>query len=135
MYAKKEVNPIAPSNNKRWTKNDDQILRQMVKEKATTAQVAIVLGRTKSSVWGRKSFLGLDGRLSSSKGKGVTAPTTLRTQTRSGSVAPVIKTKRGRKPSVTPVSAPTQATVQSLDFATLSRMAKASGAKIVITFE
>lgn len=133
MYAKKEVNPIAPSNNKRWTKNDDQILRQMVKEKATTAQVAIVLGRTKSSVWGRKSFLGLDGRLSSSKGKGVTAPTTLRTQTRSESVAPVIKTKRGRKPSVT--ATPTQATVQSLDFATLSRMAKASGAKIVITFE
>jgi hypothetical protein len=132
MYAKKEVNPIAPSNNKRWTKNDDQILRQMVREKATTAQVAIVLGRTKSSVWGRKSFLGLDGRLSSSKGKGITAPTTLRTQTRSEStVAPVIKAKKGRKPGSTVV----QTTVQSLDFTTLSKMAKESGAKIVITFE
>jgi hypothetical protein len=132
MYAKKEVNPIAPSNNKRWTKNDDQILRQMVREKATTAQVAIVLGRTKSSVWGRKSFLGLDGRLSSSKGKGITAPTTLRTQTRSEStVAPVIKAKERRKPASTVV----QTSVQSLDFTTLSRMAKESGAKIVITFE
>jgi hypothetical protein len=132
MYAKKEVNPIAPSNNKRWTKNDDQILRQMVKEKATTAQVAIVLGRTKSSVWGRKSFLGLDGRLSSSKGKGITAPTTLRTRTRSKStVAPVIKAKKRRKPGSTVV----QTSVQSLDFTTLSRMAKESGAKIVITFE
>lgn len=132
MYAKKEVNPIAPSNNKRWTKNYDQILRQMVREKATTAQVAIVLGRTKSSVWGRKSFLGLDGRLSSSKGKGITAPTTLRTQTRSEStVAPVIKAKKRRKPASTVV----QTSVQSLDFTTLSRMAKESGAKIVITFE
>jgi hypothetical protein len=107
----------------------------MVKEKATTAQVAIVLGRTKASVWGRKSMLGLDGRLSSSKGKGVSAPTTLRTQTRSEvpakPTAPVIKSKRGRKPGSTAV----QATVQTLDFATLSKLAKASGAKIVITFE
>ena len=132
MYVKKEVNPIAPSNNKRWTKSEDQILRQMVKEKATTAQVAIILGRTKASIWARKNSLGLDGRLSSSKGKGISAPTTLRTQDRSKSPAePVIKSKRGRKPGSTLV----KTTVKTLDFATLSSLAKASGARIVITFE
>ena len=73
-----KVNSVCPSNNKRWTAKDDQILRQMVKDKANTAQVAIVLGRTKASIWGRKSFLGLEERLSSSKGKSVSAPTTLR---------------------------------------------------------
>lgn len=139
-HLKKEVNPIAPSNNKRWTKKDDQILRQMVKEKATTSEVAIALGRTKSAIWGRKYELDVDGRLSSSKGKGIVAPTTIGTKNRLGSetkreikqeASPAIKAKRGRKPGSKSVKTSTQ----NLDFAQLSLLAKASGAKIVITFE
>lgn len=128
----KTENSVASSNNKRWTAKDDQILRQMVKEKATTAHVAIALGRTKASVWSRKSMLGLDGRLASSKGKDVSAPTTLRHHVRNAhrsETQPVQKTER-----VKPVKA-TNSDVINLDLKTISKLAKQSGAKIVITFE
>jgi hypothetical protein len=128
----KEVNPVAPSNNKRWSKNDDQILRQMVKEKATSSQVAIVLGRTKSSIWARKNFLGLDGRLSSSKGSIITAPTTLSTRIRSANSNDI---RPAKKPEKTKSVKVTNHIITNLDLETISRLAKRSGAKIVITFE
>jgi hypothetical protein len=129
-YTKKPVNPKAPSNNALWTKKDDAILKEMASNKSTTAQIAIALGRTKASVWGRKSILGIKGRLASSKGQSVFAPTTLGTKNRNTSATPVTKVvKTVREAKVV------EKTNISMDFATLSKLAKESGAKIVITFE
>jgi arginine decarboxylase-like protein len=127
---KKPVNPKAPSNNALWTKKDDAMLKEMASNKSTTAQIAIALGRTKASVWGRKSMLGIKARLSSSKGQNVFAPTTLSTKKRSASATPVTKVVK----TVREAKVVEQANI-SMDFATLSRLAKESGAKIVITFE
>jgi hypothetical protein len=129
-YTKNPVNPKAPSNNALWTKKDDAILEEMASNKSTTAQIAVSLGRTKSSVWCRKSTLGIKGRLSSSKGQNLFAPTTLGTKKRSSSEKPATKTpKNVREPKVV------EQTNISVDFATLSKLAKQTGAKIVITFE
>jgi hypothetical protein len=131
-YTKKPVNPKAPSNNALWTKKDDSLLKEMASNKSTTAQIAIALGRTKASVWGRKSMLGIKGRLASSKGQNVFAPTTLGTKNRKSTEAMVtVKTKT----KVSPEPRVVEQTNISMDFATLSRLAKESGAKIVITFE
>jgi hypothetical protein len=129
---KKPVNPKAPSNNSLWTKKDDALLKEMASNKSTTAQIAIALGRTKASVWGRKSMLGIKGRLASSKGQNVIAPTTLTSNVRRNTESMVTakaKTKVSAEPRVV------EKTNISMDFATLSRLAKESGAKIVITFE
>jgi hypothetical protein len=129
---KKPVNPKAPSNNSLWTKKDDALLKEMASNKSTTAQIAIALGRTKASVWGRKSMLGIKGRLASSKGQNVIAPTTLTSNVRRNTESMVtakVKTKVSAEPRVV------EKTNISMDFATLSRLAKESGAKIVITFE
>ena len=129
-YMKKPVNPKAPSNNALWTKKDDAMLKEMASNKSTTDQIAVALGRTKASVWGRKSILGIKGRLASSKGQSVFAPTTLGTKNRNTSATPVTKVvKTVREAKVV------EKTNISMDFATLSKLAKESGAKIVITFE
>lgn len=131
-YMKKPVNPKAPSNNALWTKKDDALLKEMASNRSTTAQIAIALGRTKASVWGRKSILGIKGRLASSKGQTVFAPTTLGTKNRKSTEAMVtVKTKT----NVSAEPRVVEKTNISMDFATLSRLAKESGAKIVITFE
>lgn len=135
MTQSKSINVACPSNNKRWTAKDDQILRQMLRDRATTAQVAIVLGRTKSSIWGRKSFLELDGRLSSSKGKGISAPRTVGTKNRrkTSSAAPAPVLKKAPVKAATPNYIPAE--MQGLSLESISKMAKETGAKIVITFE
>ncbi len=134
-YTKNPVNPKAPSNNALWTKKDDSILKEMASNKSTTSQIAVALGRTKASVWGRKSMLGIKGRLSSSKGQGVTAPTTLSTKNRRNSGAMV--TAKKPMPQIKQISEAqvVQQTNISMDFASLSNLAKQTGAKIVITFE
>jgi hypothetical protein len=134
-YVKNPVNPKAPSNNAVWTKKDDAILNDMASNKSTTAQIAIALGRTKASIWGRKSMLGIKGRLSSSKGQNVFAPTTLGTKKRGASKS-MVQPKKATKSTET-VSEPrvVEQTNISMDFASLSKLAKQTGAKIVITFE
>lgn len=131
-YTKKPVNPKAPSNNALWTKKDDAILKEMASNKSTTAQIAIALGRTKASVWGRKSALGIKGRLASSKGQNVIAPTTLTSNNRR-SIETAVRVKTKTKVSAEPRVV--EKTNVSMDFATLSKLAKQTGAKIVITFE
>lgn len=133
-YTKKPVNPKAPSNNALWTKKDDAILKEMASNKSTTAQIAIALGRTKASVWGRKSMLGIKGRLASSKGQTVVAPTTLTSNNRR-SQEEMVKAKNPKQ--VKSVSEPRVIEQKSIsaDFAALSALAKQTGAKIVITFE
>ena len=132
-YTKKPVDPKAPSNNKTWTKNDDRMLKEMATSGSSTAQIAIALGRTKASVWGRKWGLGIKGRLASSKGTGIAAPTSLTTKKRGNS--PVVKVENIK--TTIKEKSPKRSAFKSndLDFQALSRLAKESGAKIVITFE
>lgn len=131
---KKSTNQLAPSNNKRWTKKDDVELRQLVEEGATASEAAIILGRTKTSVSVRKNYLGVTKRLASSKGKDVKAPVTLR---KNGP----LKNPRTQSTKVVKVKTRPNLNVidEALDFRTVSKtlssLAKATGAKIVITFE
>jgi hypothetical protein len=134
-YTKNPVNPKAPSNNALWTKKDDSILKEMASNKSTTSQIAVALGRTKASVWGRKSMLGIKGRLSSSKGQDVTAPTTLSTKNRRNSGTMVTAKKPMAQIKQISEAQVVQQTNISMDFASLSKLAKQTGAKIVITFE
>lgn len=133
MYVKKPVNSAAPSNNKLWTAAEDATLREMAEAKATTAKIAKALGRTKASIWGRKSMLGIKTRLSSSKGHNISVPTTLSTKNRRSLVTlknPTKKVVRVNKVKTTPSFEKI-----SSEFEMLSKIAKQTGAKIVITFE
>jgi hypothetical protein len=134
-YTKKPVNPKAPSNNKVWTKNDDSILKEMANNGSSTAQIAIALGRTKASVWGRKWGLGIKGRLASSKGTGIAAPISISSKKRREETLVKVKTQNIK--TTIKEKSPKRSSVKSegFDFNALSRLAKESGAKIVITFE
>ena len=138
-YVKKPVNSAAPSNNKVWTAQEDAILTEMAQSKSTTAKIAMVLGRTKASIWGRKSMLGIKSRLSSSKGQNISVPTTLSTKNRRTKTAmknqpeTLVKVKTSQ-PKVK-VATETKISKMSTEFEMLSKLAKQTGAKIVITFE
>ena len=138
-YVKKPVNSAAPSNNKVWTAQEDAILTEMAQSKSTTAKIAMVLGRTKASIWGRKSMLGIKSRLSSSKGQNISVPTTLSTKNRrpKSAMKPqqthVVKVEA--KSAKTKMSKMGKISKMSSEFGMLSKLAKETGAKIVITFE
>jgi len=134
-YIKNPVNPKAPSNNALWTKKDDAILKEMASDKSTTDQIAVALGRTKASVWGRKSILGIKARLASSKGKKVMAPTTLSKKTRRLDSDSMVQPKKSKSTKTVSEPRVVEQTNISMDFASLSKLAKQTGAKIVITFE
>ena len=138
-YVKKPVNSAAPSNNKVWTAQEDAILTEMAQSKSTPAKIAMVLGRTKASIWGRKSMLGIKSRLSSSKGQNISVPTTLSTKNRrpKSAMQPqqtnVVKVEA--KAAKTKMSKMSKISKMSSEFGMLSKLAKETGAKIVITFE
>lgn len=145
-YTKKPVNTQAPSNNKTWTKDDLNILQSLAAKGSSTAEIAKILGRTKASIWCRKSTMGIKGRLTSSKGSGIVAPTTVSTKVRGGKKkvkieAPKLETKKKETSmaSSTPASTPVKQTavyanaVQGLK--DLKKLAEITGAKIVITLE
>jgi hypothetical protein len=74
--------------------------------------------------------------LSSSKGKDVIAPRTLSAKKRRWGSDSMIKTKKATKSTnaVSELRVVEQTNI-SIDFASLSKLAKQTGAKIVITFE
>jgi hypothetical protein len=138
-YVKKPVNSAAPSNNKVWTAQEDAILTEMAQSKSTTAKIAMVLGRTKASIWGRKSMLGIKSRLSSSKGQNISVPTTLTTKNRRPKAAmdnpQTNVVKVGAKAAKMKMPKMGKTAKMSAEFEMLSKLAKQTGAKIVITFE
>ena len=143
-YTKKPVNMEAPSNNKMWTKDDINILQSLAAKGSSTAEIAKILGRTKASVWGRKSMMGIKGRLSSSKGSGISAPTTISTNARSGKQkikieTPTMETQKKESkmnPSkANPAPQPTMYANAVQGLMDLKKLAKVTGAKIVITLE
>jgi hypothetical protein len=86
------------SNFKRWTSEEDQILRDMVARGKNSAQIAKFLGRTRVSIFARKSKLGIDAKMAPARGSEM--PYTHGTKTRNGN-------HKGRvKGSSTPTPAP-----------------------------
>jgi hypothetical protein len=139
-YVKKPINRSAPSNNQLWSDSDTKILKDLAGRGSSTSQIAKALGRTKASVWGRKSMMGIKGRLASSKGQNIDVPTTVSKKARRTTAkTPVVVTKKGEVKviKVTAKGAKDQNafTKATSDFEMLSRLAKQTGAKIVITFE
>lgn len=63
---KKRLDRRPSSHFKRWTAAEDSTLKQMVEAGNNTRQIAKVMGRTGPSIWGRKQFLGIEDRISSS---------------------------------------------------------------------
>lgn len=142
-YAKKPVNTEAPSNNKVWSKDDLNILQSLAAKGSSTAEIAKILGRTKASIWGRKSMMGIKGRLSSSKGSGISAPTTIGTKMRGAKKkiqiqAPKLEVAKEKTPSQPLANKAPQTTVYGnavQGLKDLKKLAEITGAKIVITLE
>ena len=58
----------APAIFKRWSKKDDATLRRMIKQGKNSEEIATELGRTRSSIMGRKSFLGIKTKMTPARG-------------------------------------------------------------------
>ena len=61
--------------NLRWSENDDQMLRDMIARGIDGSTIAKALGRTRSSIFGRKLVLGIEGKIKRSP-KGTATPLT-----------------------------------------------------------
>lgn len=58
----------APAIFKRWSKKDDATLRRMIKQGKNSEEIATELGRTRSAIMGRKSFLGIKTKMVAARG-------------------------------------------------------------------
>lgn len=65
--------------NLRWSENDDQMLRDMIARGIDGSTIAKALGRTRSSIFGRKLVLGIEGKIKRSP-KGTATPLTYGTR-------------------------------------------------------
>ena len=131
---KKSANPKAPSNSQRWSDRDLRILKEMVEKGTSTHQIAIALGRTRASIWTRKSSMKLPNRLKSSRGLSDQVPATISSRSPRNSNLNQAKTKTQavqlqEKKSVITIN---ESSNVSLEY--ISKIAKATGAKITITF-
>ena len=58
----------APAIFKRWSKKDDATLRRMIKQGKNSEEIATELGRTRSSIMGRKYSLGIKAKMTPARG-------------------------------------------------------------------
>lgn len=58
----------ATKNFKRWSKSEDSKLKTMIVNGFNSEEIALELGRTRASIMGRKSFLGIEERLEPARG-------------------------------------------------------------------
>lgn len=58
----------APAQFRPWTNVDDQKLRTMIVGGKNSEEIATALGRTRASVMGRKSFLGIKQKMAPARG-------------------------------------------------------------------
>jgi hypothetical protein len=142
-YLKKPVKSCLSSSNKVWTKEDLGILESLASRGASSIEIANILGRTRASILCRKSTMGLGGRLASSKGKG-TAPATIKSKIKVDEEKPktethVIKIQKNKNKmgiSKTNQLSDIPMYVNSIQgLRDLKKLAKLTGAKIVITLE
>ena len=130
------------SNFKRWTSEEDQTLRDMISRGKNSAQIARALGRTRVSIFARKSKLGIDDKMTPARGSEM--PYTHGTKTRNGNHKGRVKgTKKDLNhfPSNPVTNETTQRVTRSYQKATLGShldalmaTAKAAGVKLNISF-
>jgi|688.fasta_scaffold232473_3 hypothetical protein len=130
---------IANNHNSRWSKQQVETLKQLVKNGSNSSQIAIALGRTRASVMAKKSALGLEDRIQRGAKGSYSAPMILRNKKRSSVSGqqelpfekPATKTATVKvKPSPSQSSGNLeQLMTQIRDFG------KRSGLKITVTFE
>jgi hypothetical protein len=59
----------------RWSEADDNLLKELISKGCNATQISEVLGRTRSSIFGRKLVLGIPGKIKRT-GKGKASPLT-----------------------------------------------------------
>jgi hypothetical protein len=142
-YLKKPVKSGLSSSNKVWTKEDLGILESLASRGASSIEIANILGRTRASILCRKSTMGLGGRLASSKGKGI-APAIIKSkikvdgkkQKTENHVTKIQKDENKMGISKTKQLSDIPMYVNSIQgLRDLKKLAKLTGAKIVITLE
>jgi hypothetical protein len=58
----------ATKNFQRWKKSEDAKLKSMIREGRNSEEIALELGRTRASVMGRKSYLGIKDKMTPARG-------------------------------------------------------------------
>lgn len=115
------ANSVAVQNFSRWTPEQDSQLEAMAVNGASTAKIAKELGRTRASIWARKSKLGIDTRLTHSTGTNY--PVTVNKK----------KRKATKKTAVAvPATPPAVAVSGSLNLDNVARVAKKHGVKVTV---
>jgi hypothetical protein len=127
------------SNFKRWTSEEDTILREMIANGKNSAQIARTLGRTRVSIFARKAKLGINGKMAPARGSQM--PYTHGTKTRNGNHKGRVKGTFKAPTPVAPTHKPIQPKPIQPSRATLGAhldalmaSAKAAGVKMNISF-
>ena len=118
----------APAQFRPWTNVDDQKLKTMIVGGKNSEEIATALGRTRASVMGRKSFLGIKQKMAPARGSSM--PYTAFAKEERGSVIREVKA-----PEVVELiqSKPVKATLgTTID--TLIQQSKDMGLRIKISF-
>lgn len=117
----------APAQFRPWTNVDDQKLKTMIVGGKNSEEIATALGRTRASVMGRKSFLGIKQKMAPARGSSM--PYTAFAKEERGTVI------RAKVPEVVELiqSKPVKATLgTTID--TLIQQSKDMGLRIKISF-
>lgn len=117
----------APSQFKPWTKVDDQKLRTLIIDGKNSEEIAIALGRTRASVMGRKSFLGIKQKMAPARGSSM--PYTAFAKEERGTVVRETKVTPSGEVHAAPVKSTLGTTID-----TLIKQSKDMGLKIKISF-
>lgn len=126
------------SNFKRWTSEEDTILREMIANGKNSAQIARTLGRTRVSIFARKSKLGIDDKMAPARGSQM--PYTHGTKTRNGNHKGRVKGTFKAPTPVAPLTPPAPKPIQpsratlGAHLDALMASAKAAGVKMNISF-
>ena len=123
----------AAKNFKRWTADDDTTLREMISKGKNSEQIARKLGRTRASVMGRKSFLGIEEKMTQARGSEMPYTSFARNKRVKGRVVIQDTVVEKPIPSNKPEIIPVQSIGTTID--SIIEKAKTMGLKIKISLE
>jgi hypothetical protein len=83
----------ATKNFKRWTADDDDQLKTMIKRGKNSEQIARSLGRTRASIMGRKSFLGIEDKMTPARGSDMPYTSFARVERKKKGATPIVVEK------------------------------------------
>jgi hypothetical protein len=120
----------APAQFRPWTKVDDQKLKSLVINGKNSEEIATALGRTRASVMGRKSYLGIKQKMAPARGSSM--PYTAFAKEERGSSKPT------PAPAIVEVSTSASAPIKKASLGstidTLIQQSKDMGLKLKISF-